>query len=118
MAIDLEKINLKFTASAGNVSKTFSALESRLSSLNKALNGLNTSKVDAISSSMQRMSTAMNGLGANTNADKAIRSLATSLNRMGQIDTASVARAASVMASLGNSMRTFPTIDPMQASSP
>ena len=117
MAIDLEKINLKFTASAGNVSKTFSALESRLSSLNKALNGLNTSKVDAISSSMQRMASAMSGLGANTNADKAIRSLATSLNRMGQIDTASVARAASVMASLGNSMRTFPTIDPMQASS-
>lgn len=117
MAIDLEKINLKFTASAGNVSKTFSALESRLSSLNKALNGLNTSKVDSISSSLQRMSTAMNGLGANTNADKAIRSLATSLNRMGQIDTASVARAASVMASLGNSMRTFPTIDPTQASS-
>ena len=117
MAVNLEQINLKFTASAGNVSKTFSALETRLGSLNKALNGLNVSKVDAISSSMSRMASAMSNLGNNTNADKAIRSLATSLNRMGQIDTASVERAASAMSMLGNSMRTFPTIDPMQAQS-
>ena len=40
--INLDTISLKFTASAGNVSKTFDALERRLTSLNNVTDKLNT----------------------------------------------------------------------------
>ena len=115
MAVDLEQINLKFNASIGNVSKSFEALEKRLARVNTALSSLNTASLDRFAAQAEKLGNAMSNMMVNSQADKAMRSLATSLNRFSQIDTGSVARASSVLASLGNTMRTFPTIDGAQA---
>ena len=117
MGVDLEQITLKFNASIGNVSKTFDALEKRLSKLQTSLSGLNTANLDRLASCVDKLSGAMGNMASSAGAEKAMRSLATSLDRLAKVDTASVARASSVLSSMGNALRTLPTIDPMQSQS-
>ena len=117
MAVDLEQINLKFTASIGNVSKTFSALESRLSKLQTALNGLNTSNLDKLASSVDRLASASNAMSNNDSANKAMRSLATSLKKFESVNSGSVINASNALTTLGNAMSTFMGIDPVKANS-
>ena len=117
MAVDLEQINLKFTASIGNVSKTFSALESRLSKLQTALNGLNTSNLDRLASSVDRLASASNAMSNNDSANKAMRSLATSLKKFESVNSGSVINASNALTTLGNAMSTFMGIDPVKANS-
>lgn len=117
MAVDLEQINLKFTASIGNVSKTFSALESRLSKLQTALNGLNTSNLDRLASSVDRLASASNAMSNNDSANKAMRSLATSLKKFESVNSGSVVNAANALTQIGYSMQSFVGIDQGKAES-
>ena len=111
---NLDSLSLEFTASAGNVSKTFDALEKRLSRLDQMLAKIDTSKIDRMSAQFERLGNAVNGFSGGAGLDKQIRSLATALNRFQNVDTASVARASSVLASLGHSVNSF-NVDPTKA---
>lgn len=113
---DLDSLGLEFTASAGNVSKTFQALENRLSKLDQMLAKIDTSKIDRMAAQFERLGNAVNGFSGGAGLDKQIRSLATALNRFQNVDTASVARATSVMASLGQTVNSF-NVDPSKAAS-
>ena len=111
---NLDSLSLEFTASAGNVSKTFDALEKRLSRLDQMLAKIDTSKIDRMSAQFERLGNAVNGFSGGAGLDKQIRSIATALNRFQNVDTASVARASSVLASLGHSVNSF-NVDPTKA---
>ena len=111
---DLDSLSLEFTASAGNVSKTFQALENRLSKLDQMLAKIDTSKIDRMAAQFDRLGNAVNGFSGGVGLDKQIRSLATALNRFQSVDTASVARATSVITSLGYSINSF-NVDPAKA---
>lgn len=117
MAVDLEQINLKFTASIGNVSKTFDALERRLSKVNSVLSSLNTSSLDRFAAQAERFSQSLSHMGASAGADKALRSLSTSLRQISKIDVAGVATATNAITELGRAMRTLPALDGTQAAS-
>lgn len=114
--VNLEQINLKFTSSAGNVSSTFSALENRLTKLNATLNSLNTASLDRFTAQVEKLGNAMARMNTTTTADKTIRNLATSMNRMSNVDVASVSNATNALTSMSNAMRTFPVLDETKAS--
>lgn len=104
MALNLEQINLKFKASIGNVGNTFTALEKRLTKLNSALNSVNTTSIDRMANSFEKFSRTMNGFAVNDKTNSAIRSLATTMNKLGSVDTASVSKATSVLMGLNHAM--------------
>lgn len=114
MAVDLEQINLKFNASIGNVSKSFEALEKRLTRVNSALSSLNTSSLDRFAAQAERFSNAMSRMQSTDTANKAIRSTANALRKLAQIDTGSLSRVNGQIAVFAATMRGF-NIDPSKA---
>ena len=110
MAIDIEQINLKFTASAGNVSKTFTALENRLKQVGRAFENIDTSKIDSICAQMDRLSASMSGFTVNSEVNGAIKGMVTAMNKLNKLDVANIERSASAIHSLGSAFSSFPTM--------
>ena len=110
MGVNLEDISLRFTASAGNVSKTFNALEGRLKHLNTVLTGLETSSLNRFANEVDKLGRSMQKVGSSEQASASIRNIASAMNRMASVDSAGAARASNVITQLGSAMRMFPAV--------
>ena len=115
--MDLEKISLEFTASAGNASKTFDALEKRLSRLQTALDRIDTSGLDRMAQHFEKLNSTLSSFKANTDVGKSLSTVATAMNRFATVDTAAVARANSVLASMTGTLNSLPMVDATKTAS-
>lgn len=108
--VNIDEISLKFTATAGNVSNTFAALERRLEQIGKAFDRIDTSKVDRICNAFENLA---NSVTADTG--KAMRGMASMFNSLKQFDSSAATNAASSIDTIGQSLRSFPVMSPEQA---
>lgn len=99
---DIERLDIIISAEASKAEKQLNKLMDSLGKLSKALNGLNTSGLTGLANSVQKLSSAMQGVNAVKTAD--FTRLANNIQKLAGINRASLNSIASSITILGKAM--------------
>lgn len=100
MADNIDSLQIEVTSTVGKATRSLDSLIGKLSGVQKALNGLNTTGLVNFANSTSRLSQSLQGF--NSVDTSKIRSVATSLNRLANVN-------ASGLSSVGNATRQLST---------
>lgn len=99
---DIDRLDIIISAEASKAEKQLNKLMTALGKLSTALNGLNTSGLNGLANSVQKLSIAMQGMNAIKTTD--FTRLAKNIQKLAGIDTKSLNNAASSMSIIGKAL--------------
>ena len=100
--LDIDRLDIIISAEASKAEKQLNKLLASLEKLSGVLGGLNTSGLNGLSNSVQKLSIAMQGMNAVKTTD--FTRLAKNIQKLAGIDTKSLNNAASSMSIIGKAL--------------
>ena len=109
MGADIDQLNIKIEADAQKAHSSVDTLINKLGRLNKALGGINTSNITSLSNGIQRLSSSMQSMKNVGTAD--FTRLAKNIQKMGQLDSKQLGKAAGSIHRFVNALGTIDKIN-------
>ena len=109
MGADIDQLNIKIEADAQKAHSSVDTLINKLGRLNKALGGINTSNITSLSNGIQRLSNSMQSMKNVGTAD--FTRLAKNIQKMGQLDSKQLGKAAGSIHRFVNALGTIDKIN-------
>lgn len=109
MGADIDQLNIKIEADAQKAHSSVDTLINKLGRLNAALGGINTSNLTSLSNGIQRLSSSMQSMKNVGTAD--FTRLAKNIQKMGQLDSKQLGKAAGSIHRFVNALGTIDKIN-------
>lgn len=109
MGADIDQLNIKIEADAQKAHSSVDTLINKLGRLNSALGGINTSNLTSLSNGIQRLSSSMQSMKNVGTAD--FTRLAKNIQKMGQLDSKQLGKAAGSIHRFVNALGTIDKIN-------
>lgn len=107
---NIDSLNIRISADAGNASRSIDTLCSKLNILSSALSSINASGLNSLSQGVQNLASSMNMISGSANSAESFSLLARNIKKLGRIDAGALSNAGAAVTTFANSLQSLNNI--------